>query len=240
MGTNLVIIPTYNEVQNVELIVEALFFLTIPLDILIVDDSSPDGTANAVRKLQQKFRQLHLLERKKKDGLGKAYLAGFQWALKKPYDYIFEMDADFSHNPADVIRLLTSSKEKKSISIGSRYISGLNVVNWSWFRLILSYSASKYVQLLTGMPIKDPTSGFICYPREALEEIALEKVKFKGYAFQIEMKYRAFVKNIPLEEISIVFTDRVRGVSKMNSSIIGEAIYGVVWLKIKQGLKQLG
>ncbi|TDL99797.1 MAG: dolichyl-phosphate beta-D-mannosyltransferase [Flavobacteriaceae bacterium] len=234
METNLVIIPTYNEKENVELIVRAIDGLSTGFSILIVDDNSPDKTAEIVGRLQAEFPFLHLLSRQEKQGLGKAYLAGFDWALQRDFSFIFQMDADFSHNPSDLERLLEVSKNSGAVSIGSRYLNGTSIVNWPLFRLFLSFGASKYVQWITGMKIKDPTAGFVCYPREALLAIELDKVQFKGYAFQIEMKFRSFVKGIPLKEIPIIFVDRTRGKSKMNSSIIGEAIWGVIKLKYQQ------
>lgn len=229
----LVIIPTYNERENIQKIISAIFSLEQNFDILVVDDSSPDGTANIVKELQQKFsNQLYLNIREKKDGLGKAYLHGFHWALEHKYDYIFEMDADFSHNPNDLPELLEAC-QKADMSIGSRYCKGVNVVNWPMSRVLLSFFASKYVRFILGIPIHDTTAGFVCFSRKALENINLEKVKLKGYGFQIEMKYRAYKKGLKITEIPIIFTDRTQGESKMNGGIIKEAIWGVINLKIK-------
>ena len=231
----LVIIPTYNEIENIKNIIDTIFSLSIPLDILIVDDNSPDGTALEVEKLQSIYpKKLFLEIRDKKLGLGTAYIYGFKWALAQNYDYIFEMDADFSHNPNDLCRLYNECIEKKAdITIGSRYIKGVNVVNWPLPRILLSYGASLYVKIITGMKIEDPTSGFICYSRKVIEAINLESIRFIGYAFQIEMKYKAYIRKFKLLEVPIIFTDRSKGKSKMNSSIIKEAIIGVIMMKLR-------
>ena len=231
----LVIIPTYNEIENIKNIIDTIFSLSIPFDILIVDDNSPDGTALEVEKLQSIYpKKLFLEIRDKKLGLGTAYIYGFKWALAQNYDYIFEMDADFSHNPNDLCRLYNECIEKKAdISIGSRYIKGVNVVNWPLPRILLSYGASLYVKIITGMKIEDPTSGFICYSRKVIEAINLESIRFIGYAFQIEMKYKAYIRKFKLLEVPIIFTDRSKGKSKMNSSIIKEAIFGVIMMKLR-------
>ena len=231
---SIVIIPTYNEKENIEKIIRKVFSLEKPFDLLVIDDGSPDGTAAIVKNLQSEFPdRLHLIEREGKQGLGTAYIAGFKWALQHHYDYVFEMDADFSHNPDDLIRLYqTCSEEGTDLAIGSRYIAGVNVVNWPIFRILMSYYASKYVRFISGMKIYDTTAGFVCYRREILETIDLEQIRFKGYAFQIEMKYTAYKCGFKLKEIPIVFTNRVEGVSKMNTSIFGEAFFGVIQLKL--------
>lgn len=231
----LVIIPTYNEVENIKNIIDTIFSLSIPFDILIVDDNSPDGTALEVKNLQSIYpKKLFLEIRDKKLGLGTAYIYGFKWALAQNYDYIFEMDADFSHNPNDLCRLYNECIEKKAdITIGSRYIKGVNVVNWPLPRILLSYGASLYVKIITGMKIEDPTSGFICYSRKVIEAINLDSIRFIGYAFQIEMKYKAYIRKFKILEVPIIFTDRSKGKSKMNSSIIKEAIFGVIMMKLR-------
>ena len=229
----LVIIPTYNEKENIRDIISAIFSLGQDFHVLVVDDSSPDGTAEIVKNLQNEFpTHLHLSVRKAKNGLGKAYLHGFGWALRHNYDYIFEMDADFSHNPNDLPKLLEAC-QNADMSIGSRYCKGVNVVNWPMSRVLLSYFASKYVRLILGIPIHDTTAGFVCFSRKALENIGLDKIRLKGYGFQVEMKYRAFKKGLKLVEIPIIFTDRTQGESKMNGGIITEAIFGVIKLKLK-------
>ena len=232
MSLDLVIIPTYNEIENVEAIIRAVVDLGQGYHILIVDDNSPDGTADKVRELQTEFNgNLHLEVRKEKSGLGTAYIHGFKWALQNNYDFIFEMDADFSHTPADLIRLKKACEEGADMSIGSRYTKGVNVVNWPLSRILLSYGASFYVKIITGMPINDPTAGFVCYRNSALKDIELDAVQFVGYAFQIEMKYRIYKAKKKLKEVSIVFTDRVRGHSKMSKGIVWEAILGVIKMR---------
>ncbi len=231
---SIVIIPTYNERENIENIIRAVFNLEKVFHILIVEDGSPDGTALIVKKLQQEFpERLFMLERKGKFGLGTAYIAGFKWALQHPYEYIFEMDADFSHNPQDLPRLYKAcAEEKADVAIGSRYVSGVNVVNWPMGRVLMSYFASKYVRAITGMPIHDTTAGFKCYRRKVLETIDLDAVRFKGYAFQIEMKFTAYQYGFNIKEVSVIFINREQGTSKMNSSIFGEAVFGVIRLKL--------
>lgn len=234
MADSLVIIPTYNEIENIAAIIKAVFDLEKEFHILIVDDNSPDQTADKVRLLMQDFPgRLFLEVRREKAGLGTAYIHGFKWAIARRYDFIFEMDADFSHRPSDLTRLLRACCNNADVAIGSRYKRGVNVVNWPLYRVLLSYGASFYVKLITGMQIHDPTAGFICYKREVLEAIDLDAVKFIGYAFQIEMKYRAYLKKFNIEEISIIFTDREKGKSKMSSNIIWEAVFGVISLKIR-------
>lgn len=235
MSDSLIIIPTYNEKENVEKMLRYVFSLEKSFHILIVDDGSPDGTANIVKKLQQEFsNQLHLEERKGKLGLGTAYIHGFKWALKRDYQFIFEMDCDFSHNPDDLIHLYNAcAKEDADLSIGSRYVTGVNVVNWPMGRVILSYYASAYVRFITRMKIRDSTSGFKCYTRKVLETINLDTIKFKGYAFQIEMKFTAYKFGFKLVEVPIIFTDRQEGVSKMHKGIIKEAVFGVIQMTVK-------
>lgn len=236
---NIVIIPTYNEVENIEGIVRAVLALEIPFEVLIVDDNSPDGTAQRVKELQGLFTgRLHLEQRQEKAGVGTAYIHGFRWALERNYDYIYEMDADFSHNPSDLCRLYAEcSQHGADVAIGSRYVKGVNVVNWPLYRVLLSYGASLYVKLITGMKINDPTAGFICYSQKVIRAIDLDKIEFIGYAFQIEMKYKAYLKKFRITEVPIIFTDRVNGKSKMSGSIITEAIWGVITMRIKQLLK---
>lgn len=241
MNCGIVIIPTYNEIENIESIVRATFSLHKPFHILIVDDNSPDKTAAKVQELQKEFPERLFLEiRTKKSGLGTAYVHGFKWALSHNYDYIFEMDADFSHNPHDLEKLYDACHfGSADIAIGSRYVTGVNVVNWPLSRVLLSYFASVYVRMITGMKIMDATAGFICYSRNVLENINLDKIKFIGYAFQIEMKYRVFAKNFKIQEIPVIFTDRTKGQSKMSGSIIKEAILGVLTLRIKKLFNRL-
>ena len=235
----LVIIPTYNEKENIEAIIRAVFEMHQGFEILVVDDSSPDGTAGIVQKLQTEFPQeLHLTIRKVKDGLGKAYIHGFHWAIERNFDYIFEMDADFSHNPADLIRLFEACKSA-DMSVGSRYSQGVNVVNWPMGRVLLSYFASKYVRFILGIPVHDTTAGFVCFKKETLQKIGLDKIKLKGYGFQVEMKYRAFKKGCQIKEVPIIFTNRVKGESKMNGGIIGEAVFGILNLKWKSIIGKL-
>lgn len=239
MSNTLVIIPTFNEKENIEAIIRAVFSQEKEFDILVVDDNSPDGTAAIVEGLQSEFARLHLENRIGKHGLGTAYIHGFKWALKKGYDYIIEMDADFSHNPKDLIRLYKACAEDGAdFSIGSRYVNNkINVVNWDFKRLFLSYFASIYVRIITRIPIYDTTAGFVCYKRKVLEQIDLEKIKFVGYAFQIEMKFKAWKHKFKHKEISVVFTDRAEGTSKMSSNIISEAIFGVIKMRL-QGLRK--
>ncbi|MDR0412418.1 MAG: polyprenol monophosphomannose synthase [Dysgonamonadaceae bacterium] len=233
MSNSIVIIPTYNEKENIEKIIRKIVSLPHPFDILVVEDGSPDGTGQIVKRLQNEFpERLFMIEREGKLGLGTAYIAGFKWSLQRRYEYIFEMDADFSHNPDDLIRLYTPCAEKRAdVAIGSRYISGVNVVNWPMSRVLLSYFASKYVQFVSGMKIHDTTAGFKCYRREVLETIDLDKIKFKGYAFQIEMKYTVYQCGFRLEEVPIIFINREEGTSKMNSGIFSEALFGVIQLR---------
>lgn len=235
MKEKLVIIPTFNEKENIEAIIRKVFSLNQGFHILVVDDSSPDGTAAIVKNLQKEFQnELFITERKEKDGLGRAYIHGFKWAIENNYAFIFEMDADFSHNPEDLIRLYESCNQQNvGMAVGSRYVKGINVVNWPLSRILLSYGASKYVKLITGMPVKDPTAGFVCYKNEVLQELPLDEIRFKGYGFQIEMKYRIYCKKHKIEEVSIIFKDRELGQSKINGSIIFESVYGVIFLKIK-------
>jgi len=235
MVDSLVIIPTYNEIENVERIIKNVFSLQRDFDILIVDDNSPDGTAIKVKELQLMYAErLFLIKREGKQGLGTAYITGFRWALEKSYEYVFEMDADFSHNPNDLIRLYNAcAKGTSDVSIGSRYITGVNVVNWPMSRVLLSWLASRYVRFITGMDIQDTTAGFICYKREVLEAIDLNKIKFVGYAFQIEMKFKTFLLKFKIKEVPVVFTDRTRGTSKMSKGIISEAVFGVLKMKLK-------
>ncbi len=247
MSTNLVIIPTYNEKENIEAIIAAVFDLATGFDVLIVDDNSPDGTAAIVEKLiaaktvaGKPFNQtLHLLKRQGKQGLGTAYIAGFHFGLARGYEYIFEMDADFSHNPRDLNKLLKACKEDGyDLAIGSRYVTGVNVVNWPMGRVLMSYLASTYVRLVTGMPIRDTTAGFKCYHRRVLETLALDQVKFVGYAFQIEMKFDTWKHGFKIIEVPIIFTDRTRGESKMSRGIFKEAVLGVIKLKVNSWFKQ--
>ena len=231
---SIVIIPTYNERENIENIIRAVFALEKVFHILIIEDGSPDGTANIVKTLQQEFpERLFMIERKGKLGLGTAYIVGFKWSLEHNYEYIFEMDADFSHNPADLPRLYKAcAEEGADVSIGSRYVSGVNVVNWPMGRVLMSYFASKYVRLITGLPIHDTTAGFKCYRREVLQTIDLDGIRFKGYAFQIEMKFTAYKCGFKIVEVPVIFINRELGTSKMNSSIFGEAVFGVIKLKM--------
>ena len=235
MTDSLIIIPTYNEKENIEKIILKVFSLEKLFHILIIDDGSPDGTANIVKKLQQQYPdQLHIEERTGKLGLGTAYIHGFKWALNRDYQFIFEMDADFSHNPDDLIRLYEASTiDGGDVSIGSRYVKGVNIVNWPMARLLMSFFASKYVKLITGMPIHDSTAGFKCYNRKVLETIKLKKIQFVGYAFQIEMKFKAWKYGFNLVEVPVIFTDRAEGDSKMSSGIFMEAVLGVLEMKIK-------
>ena len=235
MSNSIVIIPTYNEIENIEAIIRAVFDLQRDFHVLVVDDNSPDGTGACIKSLQkQEFTgRLFLESRTEKSGLGTAYIHGFKWAIDKKYDYIFEMDADFSHNPSDLLRLLKACENNADVAVGSRYKKGVNVVNWPLYRVLLSYGASVYVKMVTGMRVHDPTAGFVCYRRVVLENIDLDSVRFVGYAFQIEMKFRAYLKNYNIEEVSIIFRDREKGKSKMSSSIISEAIWGVMAMKLR-------
>ncbi|MCF6213309.1 MAG: polyprenol monophosphomannose synthase [Flavobacteriaceae bacterium] len=235
MQKALVIIPTYNEKENIESIIKAVFNLSIAFDILIVDDNSPDGTAQIVEGLQEQFKnRLFIENRTEKSGLGTAYIHGFKWALAKDYEFIIEMDADFSHNPTDLTRLYEAcANQGADMSIGSRYSKGVNVVNWPMKRVLLSYFASKYVRFITGMPIHDTTAGFVCYKRNVLDTINLNKIKFVGYAFQIEMKFKAWKHGFNIKEVSVIFTDRTLGTSKMSGNIVTEAIFGVIKLRLK-------
>ena len=235
MKDGLVIIPTYNEIENIADIVRAILRLTNNFDVLVVDDNSPDGTANAVKVLQVEYPgEIFLESRNEKSGLGTAYIYGFRWALKRDYLYVCEMDADFSHDPNDLIRLYNHCHlEGADVAIGSRYKTGVNVVNWPMHRVLLSYFASKYVRFVTRMNISDTTAGFVCYKRKVLETINLDNIKFVGYAFQIEMKFKAYLKKFKIEEVSVIFTDRTKGLSKMDGSIISEAVFGVLVMKIK-------
>ncbi len=234
MSQSLVIIPTYNEAENIREIIRAVKQLPEAFDILVVDDNSPDGTADLVKESQTEFPGVFLLLRDKKEGLGKAYIAGFKWALERDYDFIFEMDADFSHNPSDLPSLLKVLKDDEAdMVIGSRYISGVNVVNWPLSRVILSYLASVYVRVITGMKIMDTTAGFVGYKKKVLASLNFEKIHFVGYGFQIEMKYRAWKKGFRIKEIPIIFINRMKGQSKMTGGIISEGIWGVLLLKWK-------
>ncbi|AUC82617.1 polyprenol monophosphomannose synthase [Lacinutrix sp. Bg11-31] len=235
MQDAVVIIPTYNEIENIEAIVDAVFSQEKTFHILVVDDNSPDGTADKVRELQQRYPESLFLEvRKEKSGLGTAYIHGFKWCLERKYEYVFEMDADFSHNPKDLIRLYNACHKKgAALSIGSRYVKGINVVNWPLSRIILSYGASIYVKIITGMRIKDSTAGFICYHRSVLESINFDNIKFIGYAFQIEMKFKAYLKHFKIVEVPVIFTDRTKGESKLSTGIISEAVFGVISMKFK-------
>jgi len=241
MSNALVVIPTYNEIENIELLLRDIISLQRDFDILVVDDNSPDGTAAEVEKLIKEYPDtLFLLKRTSKLGLGTAYIAGFKWALKKQYNFIFEMDADFSHNPKDLLRLYSACEtENCDMAIGSRYVTGVNVVNWPMNRVLLSWGASKYVRWITGMKIDDTTAGFICYKREVLEAINLDAIKFVGYAFQIEMKFKTYLSKFKIKEVPVIFTDRTKGTSKMSKGIISEAIFGVLAMKLKSIFKIL-
>lgn len=231
----LIIIPTYNEKENIGAMIDKVFSLPGEFDLLIIDDGSPDGTGNIVRSRQGEFpEKLFMIERSGKLGLGTAYLAGFRWALEHGYDYVFEMDADFSHNPDDLLRLYKAAEEGADVVVGSRYIEGVNVVNWPMSRLLMSYFASRYVKIVTRMPVRDATAGFVCYSRKVLERIDLDKVKMKGYGFQIEMKYSSWKLGFNVKEVSIIFLERREGTSKMSSSIFGEAFWGVIGLRFRK------
>ncbi len=235
MPNALVVIPTYNEIENIERLLRNIFSLQRDFHVLVVDDGSPDKTGDAVNRLSLEFKnQLFLLQRNAKLGLGSAYIAGFKWALGEKYDYIFEMDADFSHNPNDLIRLYNAcAKGDFDVAIGSRYKTGVNVVNWPMSRVLLSWTASKYVQFVTRMEIFDTTAGFICYKSEVLKKINLNKIHFVGYAFQIEMKFKAFLAGFKITEVPVIFTDRTKGESKMSKGIIAEAVFGIIKMKLK-------
>jgi len=234
MGKNLVIIPTYNEIENIEEIIRAIFSQSLPLKILVVDDNSPDGTAEKVKELQTEFPDKLFLEiRAEKAGLGTAYIHGFRWALARDFEYIFEMDADFSHNPQDLQRLHQACLEGADLAIGSRYSSGINVINWPMGRVLLSWVASKYVKFITGLKVHDATAGFVCFKRRVLEKIDLDQIQFVGYAFQIEMKFKTKLLGFDIVEVPIIFTNRTKGTSKMSSGIFSEAFFGVIKMKIK-------
>ena len=235
MQDAIVIIPTYNEIENIEAIIDAVFNQCDEVHILVVDDNSPDKTAQKVESYQSKYSdRLFLVKRNGKQGLGTAYVEGFKWCLKRDYEFVFEMDADFSHDPKDLKRLYTVCKEDNiDLVIGSRYIQGVNVVNWPLSRVLLSYTASLYVRLITGMKVLDPTAGFVCYRRVVLEAINLDQIKFIGYAFQIEMKFKAWKHGFNIKEVSVVFTDRMVGISKMTGGIVSEALFGVIKMKLK-------
>ncbi len=237
---SVVLIPTYNEKENISAIIAAVLALEHPFDILVIDDNSPDGTAAIVKQLIAEHPgRINILERKGKLGLGTAYIAGFKWAIEHRYDYIIEMDADFSHNPNDLLKLHHACHtEHADVAIGSRYITGVNVVNWPMGRVLMSYYASAYVRLVTGMSIRDTTAGFVCYRREVLETIDLDNIRFKGYAFQIEMKFTAYKFGFCIKEVPIIFVNRVLGTSKMSSGIFGEAVFGVIRLKLSSMLRK--
>jgi len=239
VGSRLVIIPTYNEIENIERIISRVMLLEPAFDILIVDDGSPDGTGEVVNNMQKELDgRLHLLERNGKQGLGTAYITGFKWALENGFEFIFEMDADFSHNPDDLVHLYNACVNGADLAIGSRYVSGVNVVNWPMGRVLISYFASVYVRMITRMKIMDSTAGFKCYRRKVLETIDLQKIRFKGYAFQIEMKFTAWKHGFILTEVPIIFTDRKDGQSKMSGKIVYEAIWGVITMKIGSWFKK--
>ena len=234
MSDKLVIIPTYNEKENIEAIIKAVLAVDGAFDILIVDDSSPDGTGDIIKGLIPTSNgRLHLEVRTTKDGLGRAYVHGFKWALANNYQYIFEMDADFSHNPNDLPKLYEALVQGADVSVGSRYCKGVNVVNWPMERVLLSYFASKYVRVITNLPVHDATAGFVGYKAEVLKSLGLDDIKFKGYGFQIEMKYKSWIKKFKIQEVPIIFTDRTLGESKISSDIIGEAVFGVISLRLR-------
>ncbi|MDE5586078.1 MAG: polyprenol monophosphomannose synthase [Muribaculaceae bacterium] len=241
MSDVLVIIPTYNEIENITMMLRTVMRLPDGFDVLVIDDGSPDGTSDAVRKEMSDHPNRIFLEcRSGKLGLGTAYIHGFKWALARDYQYIIEMDADFSHNPDDLTRLYHECKDREAdVCVGSRYITGVNVVNWPMGRVLMSYFASAYVRFITGMPLRDSTAGFVCYRRRVLEAIDLDKIEFKGYAFQIEMKFKSWRKKFKVVEIPIIFVNRQLGTSKMNSSIFGEAVFGVISLRMKALLGKL-
>jgi dolichol-phosphate mannosyltransferase len=238
LSNRLVIIPTYNEIENAEKIIRKTMSLEPGFDVLIVDDNSPDGTADIVKTLQKEFQErLHILEREGKMGLGTAYITGFNWALEKGYEFIFEMDADFSHNPDDLVRLHKACSNGADLAVGSRYITGVNVVNWPMNRILISYFASRYVRVITRMKIKDSTAGFVCYRKNVLETITLDNIRFKGYAFHIEMKFNAWKHGFNIVEVPIIFTDRQEGNSKMSGKIVYEAVWGVITMKVGSWFK---
>lgn len=239
MQNPIVVIPTYNEIENIEDIIRKVFSLPTAFDLLVIDDGSPDGTADAVKRLQNEYPdRLFIQERKGKLGLGTAYIHGFKWALARGYEYICEMDADFSHSPDDLVKLYEAcSQEGNDLAVGSRYIQGVNVVNWPMGRVLMSYFASYYVRFITGLPIQDTTAGFKCYRRKVLETIGLDSIRFVGYAFQIEMKFLTWKYGFKIQEVPIIFTDRTRGQSKMSSGIFKEALLGVLQMKIKSLFK---
>ena len=231
----LIVIPTYNEIDNISAMIDKVFSLEEEFELLVIDDGSPDGTADVVKRRPAEFpERLHLIQREGKLGLGTAYLRAFRWALERDYDYLFELDCDFSHNPDDLSRLYAAALEGNDVVIGSRYIKGVNVVNWPMSRLLMSYFASKYVRLITRMPVKDATAGFVCYSRKALEAIDLDRIEMNGYGFQIEMKYTAWRLGMKIKEVSIVFTERQEGASKMSGGIFGEAFFGVMKLPFRR------
>ncbi|WP_075602032.1 polyprenol monophosphomannose synthase [Saccharicrinis aurantiacus] len=239
MSDSLVIIPTYNEKENIEAIVKAVYSLPKEFHILVIEDGSPDGTADIVKRLQKEYEgKLHMVERKGKLGLGTAYLAGFKWGIDKKYDYIFEMDADFSHPPEKLLALYEACANGADLAIGSRYKSGVNVVNWAMSRVLMSYFASVYVRFITGMKIMDTTAGFKCYKRTTLETIPLDRIKLKGYAFQIEMKFTTWKYGFTIEEVPIIFTDRQAGASKMSGGIFNEAVWGVIKMKVSSWFRK--
>ncbi|HPY66941.1 MAG TPA: polyprenol monophosphomannose synthase [Bacteroidales bacterium] len=232
--SNLVIIPTYKEKENIEALIKSIFSLSVPFEILVIDDNSPDGTASIVKNLQTANNNIHLIERPGKMGLGTAYITGFSWALERGYNYIFEMDADFSHDPNDLVRLFNACNEGGAdVAIGSRYVSGVNVINWPLSRVLMSYIASIYVRIITGMKIMDTTAGFICYKKEVLKNIKPFRIRSRGYCFQIEMKFVSWKLGYKLVEVPIIFTDRKRGISKMSGGIFSEALYGVLRMKLR-------
>ena len=237
----LVIIPTYNEKENISAMISKVFSLPEPFDMLVIDDGSPDGTAAIVRRRQEEFpERLHLIERSGKQGLGTAYLTGFEWGLSRGFDLICEMDCDFSHNPDDLVRLCRAAEQGGDVVVGSRYVEGVNVVNWPMSRLLMSYFASVYVRTVTGIPVRDATAGFVCYSRRALETIDLDAIRMKGYGFQIEMKYTAWKLGLRLKEVSIIFVERREGVSKMSGGIFREAFFGVLGLPFRTIRKAAG
>lgn len=240
MQDAIAIIPTYNEIENIEAIIRAVYLQSSTIHILIIDDNSPDLTGNKVKELQEEYQgRLFLVSRKDKQGLGTAYIYGFKWCLARTYKYIFEMDADFSHDPKDLIKLYQACTEQGAdMSIGSRYVTGVNVVNWPMGRVLMSYLASKYVRVITGMKVSDTTAGFVCYKRETLEALDLNKIKFIGYAFQIEMKFKTYLKKFKIVEVPVIFTDRTKGESKLSKGIISEAIFGVMSMKLRSMFKK--